>query len=337
MPKRKQEGIGVTMRCLLGLLVSMMVSNCSCSTQREIIPPLGPEAWSYEVGHANIPEGDAVINVSGGPDQTGTYLAVHHKTSSERSWPATFAVYSSGYIRLTPVADEAIPFGTSVVLGPAYWSGDVYFHNPKIAGIRVAGDLQDAEVLTITAIGQLGDMDVEYTIRLHEPNDKVASCDVAQRAKWRDSAILNADRNLAHEAFKIVQFSSMFFDSTYHDADSVAYIGSNGYVSAEFANMSALVFSDPLPLKEPWLEVAHSDDEGWQGPTPSVSVMLSDSVDVSEYTPQGWVTHTDNQNDDNVGVWLNWDKAPATFETGDMVTNNYTVTASTTPHAVPVE
>jgi len=315
----------------------MMLSNCSCSTQPDFTEPVGPETWSYEIGHANIPEGNMTISINNGPNQSGSFLALHHAIASGKSWPATFSIYSSGYMRLVPVTEPATHFGTSVILGPAYWSGYMYFHNPKIDTVHVEGDLQDADVITITALGHLGSLDVEYTIHLSKPSDELVSCKVTQVAKWCENVTINANRLESHQGFKLFQFSSMFVDGNYHDANSARYNSAYGFVATELSNNNGLVFSNPNPLGEPWLEVAHTDTDGWQGATPSVLVALDNTAFVSEYTPQGWVTQTQDENDDNVGVWLNWDSSPTTYKAGDKITSNYTITASCTPHSIPVE
>ena len=322
------------------IALSMVLSNCACSTSSqpqttEPTEPAGTAEWSFEVGHANIPEGDVRIKVNDGDEQAGSYLAIHHRSAGGTSWPACFAIYSSGYFRLAPVTDKATSFGTSIVLGPSYWSAYRYFHNPKLDSVRVEGSLQDSEVLEITATGRLGAMDVEYRIRLHRPSDQATTCDVTETGKWVDETVLDSSKKVTHQAFKIVQFSSMYLDGTYHDANFARYIGRDGYVAADLTNPDALVFTDPLPMREPWLEVAHTDKEGWQGATPSVCVTLRGNSFAPEFTPQGWVAATNNQNDDNVGIWLNWDKAPMRFVVGDKVEGSFTVTASADPHAIP--
>ena len=51
-------------------------------------------------------------------------LEIAHLSLASNSRPTVAVLYASGYVRLKPNLDPdpAIPFGTSVVLGPAYWS-----------------------------------------------------------------------------------------------------------------------------------------------------------------------------------------------------------------------
>lgn len=271
------------------------------------------------------------VTVNGGPAQTGRYVAVHHATADGLNWPAVFSIYSSGYLRLSPIVGGKTQFGTSVVLGPAYWSGGTYYHNPAINAVSITGDFRVAETLTVTAVGRLGNADVEYVILLHRPEGEATSCQVTQRATWRNDTKIDAKHSAKHEGFKVVQFSSMFVDDTYHDADSVRYVSAAGPVAMPLVNQDGVLFAEPAPLHEPWLETTHSDAEGWQGATPSVSATLHTSTIPAQYTPQGWVTQTDNENDDNVGAWINWDNVPAKFFAGNQASNTYTLTASASP------
>ena len=84
--------------------------------------------------------------------------------------------------------------------------------------------------------------------------------------------------------------------------------------------------NNPSPLVEPWVELIHSDSNGWQSATPSVRIALEGATAL-DYVAQGWVTQTADHNDDNVGAWLNWQNAPATLQAEQVLEATYSITA----------
>jgi hypothetical protein len=282
--------------------------------------------WSFEIAHANIPQPDIPIYVNGELKGQGNLFVIHRKiVGVGEVHPAIVALYSSGYLRVTPLSDPGSPFGTSVILGPAYWSGGVYNHNPSLSEIRLRGDLQGGVLVYLRAKGKNGDFDVSYKITIDTRCFEQDICQVDQEATALASFSIDEDRQQKHEGFKLVQLSSMYLDSFYHDADFAHCMGKNGYHRVDLVNTTGFLFPEADQLLEPWLEIGHSDQSGWQGATPSVQIYPIDALD--QISVQGWSTATDNPNDDNIGAWLNWDDVPPNWQPGTTCHTQYQVVA----------
>jgi hypothetical protein len=111
----------------------------------------------------------------------------------------------------------------------------------------------------------------------------------------------------------------MYIDDVFHDADALHFVGAAGHHERLLSSATGggLLFPTPETMGEPWLEMAHKAREGWQGATPSLSIALLDSALVRQCTPQGYLAPTVDPNNDNVGAWVNWDQAQATWQPGD--------------------
>lgn len=263
-----------------------------------------------------------------------------HKVSGVNSWPTVAAFYSSSYIRLKEAVSPDTNFGTSFILGPAYWSNG-YHHNPQIERIEISGSLHLGP-LTLKLTGRNDDFDVTYDITMYQPiaqNDRNMIMHVIQTYECRNPVMIDANKQTDHEGFKLTQFSSMHVDAVYHDADAARYIGRDGNVTnRNFLDLlaSQFIFTNPQPMGQPWLECAHTDDQGWQGNTPNVRIKLEDIV-LQECTPQGWFNLDTNPNNDNIGLWVNYDAAAPNWSVGDKKTISYWVVAQNNPFDLATE
>ena len=252
-------------------------------------------------------------------------------------YPETAAIYNTGYARLTP---PGLPYGSSFILGPAYRedvnhdgneANDRYFHNLQITRIDIdtssatpSGPLH----IVITANDYTSNwsghhFDITHQILLEEPTASSAIMHVTQTQTVAADAgtfyISTARQSHPkHEGFKWAQISSMYIDGYYHDSDSARYVNSTNVeqiVSFGGAACDALIFSSPSPLSplNPWVQARHSDSAGWQGNTSNTTIRLSDPNLAAQTTSQGYFTCSTDYNNDNVGLWLNDDSAPASF------------------------
>jgi hypothetical protein len=278
-----------------------------------------------------------------GVDQGSTYLLQFGHLKSANDWPTIAAIYNTGYVRLTP---PGLPFGTSFILGPAYWdSNNNYVHNIQISQIDIdttsatpTGSLR----LTIRARDYKSSLwpnyrlDITYEITLPDPTADSTTMVIRQTYVVINAFSLSANRQASHEGFKHVQFSSMYINDNYHDSDSANYIDSNTVEClVAFAGLGCnkSIFDSPLPLsaRYRWAQLRHSDDVGWQGNTPNAIIQLADSELAKQTTPQGYITCSANFNDDNVGLWLNHDSAPSAFSPGASSTIEYVLIAQDNP------
>jgi len=202
------------------------------------------------------------------------YGTVHHA-------PQYAALHlRDSYLRLNYGPDAG--WGTSVILLPIYWSDGVCHHGGRVqASWRV-----DGHALTLDLRGRIGGLRVSLHATLAPP--KATRIVATVYVECSGDASLDARPG---EAFKPVMLSSMRVSSTHWDA------------------LSAHVDGRPLSLpRGGWI---HRDPRQrartfgllggtslWKRNAPTVHVELDEPLPVS-----GWVTHSEDPNDDNVGLW----------------------------------
>ena len=270
-------------------------------------------------------------------------LEIAHLTDDGTDQPTVAVLYASGYVRLKPNADPIppIPFGTSAVLGPAYWSGGVYHHNPTLESVYVATGWLPNGPLRLRIIGTNGNLAVEYEVTVPAPSDHLTRWHVAQTYTATTGITLDAGRLANHEGFKLAQFSSMFVNQSgscgggsggCHDADGARYIATDGARrQVAFANVGGgWVFSSTNALGDVWLDALHGDDQSWQGNTPNVRLALDALPAAGTITPQGWISTTTDPNQDNVGLWLH-DDGVTGWSAGQSASTGYWILAQDDP------
>ena len=276
---------------------------------------------------------------------TAYHLKFGHKSGGV--WPEIAVVYNTGYVRLTPLG---LPYGTSFVLGPAYWdSNETYTHIIQISRVDIktpSGSLDGPIELKIYARDFNSSrwpnyyIDITYQITLPVPALDSTQMNVTEKFTVANGFSLSSSRQTSHEGFKWLQFSSMYIDSTYHDSDGAFYVDRNEKI--QIANFSEVGCNTTLfpshqgfSSNTPWVEVLHRDDASWQGNTPNTIFQLNTTSLADQITMQGYIVCTSDPNDDNVGVWLNNDIAPTLFNTGDMGSIDYTLIAQDNPKEPP--
>ncbi|MCP4185897.1 MAG: hypothetical protein GY761_21760, partial [Hyphomicrobiales bacterium] len=279
--------------------------------------------WVIEMCKENAAIGLPMeITLDGVVQNSGHRLVrVYHQSENDLGVPQVMVLYSSGFLRLKQNADPnpAIPFGSSFILGPAYWSGDTYNHNPQLESLKIDTSWLPSSSLRIQASGQNQAFDVSYDLTLPPPRDRQTRLHVSQTyTATTNIAIDTAHRNMA-EGFKLLQFSSMYINegescngepAGCHDSNAVRFIG-NDLVRQQvaFADLSLgnNILTTTTPIGSTWLDLLHTDDTGWQGNTPNVRVALDELPNDHTITPQGWIEADTNPNNDNVGLWLHDD------------------------------
>jgi len=247
-------------------------------------------------------------------------LDLGHKVEGVNSWPIVAAIYASGYVRLKECREPDINFGTSFVLGPAYWEGGIYHHHPQIKEAHINTGGTSSSPLSLEIIADMEHLNITYNITMSEPTREDIELDVEQIFEVVNPFVLDKSRFENHEGFKLVQFSSMYIDDYYHDSDAVRYIDETEKlvaVKCQEIGKGRLIFDDPQKVGRNWFECMHSDDEGWQGNTPNCVILLDDPLLATECTPQGWIRDTSDPNDDNVGLWIHLDNASLEWNIGD--------------------
>jgi hypothetical protein len=269
------------------------------------------------------------ILVDGVSKGNAALVRIYHQSQSG-TMPQVAVVYASGYIRLKQNADPApsIPFGTSFVLGPAYWTDvSTYHHNPQLNRLEVDTTWLPTAPLRMKAQGTNHDFTVAYEMMLPPPSDSLTRLHVTQTYTATAGITIDSTRRAEHQGFKLVQASSMFIneggpcDGGYadcHDSSGARFIGNDlARQQTAFTRITipGFIFTNPVPLGSTWLDMLHTDDQSWQsstgadtsGNTPNVRIVLDDLPANYTITPQGLIGATTDPNDDNVSLWLHDD------------------------------
>ncbi len=246
-------------------------------------------------------------------------LRVYHQSQAWPGTPQVAVIYASGYVRLKHNADppKGIPFGTSFILGPAYWPDtSTYYHNPQLDRFEIDTSRLPNSPLVMQATGTNHDFAVAYELLMPPPRDRQTRLHVTQT--FTATATINIDptRQAEFQGLKLVQASSMYINEgetcdggneDCHDSDAVRTIGSNlARQQVAFRDVAPdhLIFAEPVSLGSTWLDVLHSDDDSWQGNTPNARMALDALPEIYTVTPQGWIGVTSDPNNDNVSLWF---------------------------------
>ena len=311
---------------LLGFLVQALAWPTPAPGSCSLIYP-STAGWAIELCPTD-PSVPATMQVTldGGAKGLAARVAVYHDTDDALTQPQVAVVYASGFVRLKQNADP-IPFGTSVVLGPAYWplGAVAEEYNPTLTSLSIDTSELPTGPLRLTAAGANAAFDVAYEMALPPPRDRQTRLHVIQSYTANAAVTVDPARTANAEGFKLVQLSSMFIpegnchggQSECHDSDGARYLGDDGERhQSSFASLTlpGFVIASPGPLGSTWLDATHGDDSSWQGNTPNLRVALDVAATAPgpTVTPQGWIDSTTDPNDDNVGLWLHDDDPAVT-------------------------
>lgn len=287
----------------------------------------GPEnGWAIETctSDPNITTPmDVALN--GTTQGQAALVRIYHQSQNDPGSPQVTVIYASGFIRLKQNADPAtpIPFGSSFVLGPAYWADSTtYYHNPQLTSLEIDTSWLPTGPLRMQAMGNNQNFDVFYELTMPPPRDRQTRLHVNQIYTATTAVTIDPTRRSEAQGFKLVQISSMFINeggscdggqTDCHDSNGARFIGNDlARHQVAFNNItpSAFIFSSTIPLGSTWLDALHKDNTSWQGNTPNVRIALDSLPTDHSITPQGWISATTNPDDDNVGLWLH-DDGPA--------------------------
>ncbi|MGC1376531.1 MAG: carbohydrate binding domain-containing protein, partial [Anaerolineales bacterium] len=298
------------------------------------------------------------VLVNGVSQGSAALVRIYHKTQSGSGVPQVAVIYASGYVRLKQNTDPtpSIPFGTSFILGPAYWpSSSTYYNNPQLTQLAIDTTWLPNAPLRMSAQGATHDFSVTYQMELPPPQDRQTRLHVTQTYTATAAVTIDPTRQSDRQGFKLVQASSMYINeggscndgvtvfTDCHDSNAARYIGSDGALhQVPFSGVtpSSFIFATPVPLGNTWLDVLHTDDLSWHsatgasGNTPNARIALDELPAGHTITPQGWIDPSTNPNNDNVGLWLN-DSAAASWTTGQSGSVGYWLLAQDNPPDPP--
>lgn len=143
----------------------------SCFTEGEKIFDDG--IWWIEEDRSEPHLGWMEVYVDGEYKGECRRLDFGHKVEGVNSWPTVAAIYASGYIRLKECREPDVNFGTSFVLGPAYWEGGIYHHHPQIKEAHINTGGASTSLLSLEIIADMEHLNITYNILMSEPTREV--------------------------------------------------------------------------------------------------------------------------------------------------------------------
>ena len=193
----------------------------------------------------------------------------------------------SGYLRLIPTADSG--WGTSVVVMPAFWEGGEYHQGAPVHAEGMDVDVAEGR-LTLRLRGRIGGLEVRLGVTLRDPAGGAIRAEVEART---EGTVQLDDR--PREAFKPVMLSSMRISGTQWDAQGVVTDDAEHAIPAEGWMLAGPIEARTFGLR--------GGDSEWKPRAPTVLIEWPEPVAVA-----GWVTRSEDPNDDNLGLWAATDE-----------------------------
>ncbi len=324
------------------LLVSSAVAFASPSGALGDCTTIFPaqSGWAVEMCATDVsPLVPMAVVVNGVPRGNAVGVLVSRASADPGHMPQVAVFTSDGYLRLKPVdrLNNQIQFGSSFVLGPAYWQGGDYKHHPQLTHFDINTSRLPA-ALDLNASGTNAALNVSYGMSLTS-NAHETRLHVTQSALAQSDIAIDAGRTAEGEGYKPVQFSSMFitegtpcFGGQYtncNDANVVRFLAQDGSevrIGLKDITPPSFVVTPTAPLKDQIVELLQTSGVTWQhGPTPNVRLLLDDAP--SNFSVRGYVSPaSDPAAGDNVGLWVqDNDRAATGFRAGDRATIGYTL------------
>lgn len=351
-------------RTLPGLALIALALSLSCPR----VPPsseiFNNGQWIIAPQNASIPEAPFEYRVDGNIRGTTKLLTFASRVAGSLQYPQVFVINSSGFLRIKAGADPAppLPFGQSIVLGPAIFGtsasfpATTLFFNPQVQTVSVNTsqlNIDGTGTLLIQIIANDSNlpanstktnqiMNLTWNITLHEPTNTETQVDVAGDFTFTEAFTPDPVRTAEFQSFRLYQISSMYIDDARHDVDALRYRDAGGIAQLSYApNLAEMLLPQPptaLDSANPIFESLHTDDNGApNGNTPSyrITVMQTTGPLTGAITPRAFFAASNNVNDDNLGAWLHQDPSLAIIPAGTMGTIDYSIVATTDPLPVP--
>ena len=315
--------------------------------------------WVIKKLQKPIPEAPFEVLIDGKPMGTTKLLSFARHVPNTDRFPQVLALYSSGYLRLKAGDDPTppLPFGQSIVLGPAIsgtstsFSNKTLFFHPQIQRVaintsQINKDDTNSLLIKITASNSKLShdstktnriMNLAWTLTLNEPSDQTTMLNVAGTFEFTEDVIPDPLKTAVADSMRLLQISTMFIDNLRHDVDAFRFRNSDGVVTVDYdsALPDSLLPVTPSSLHPETLrfDSLHTDDVGQpNGNTPSYRITINSTAGPisGPITVRAFFNSSQNLKDDNLGLWA-FQQPSERIEKGTMGNINYTVIASTCP------
>ena len=199
---------------------------------------------------------------------------------SETDFPQYAALHlESGYFRMNYGPGSG--WGTSIILLPSFWEKGIYYQGAPISCTWIT----EGSELLLSFTGNISSLNISGNICMAPPTQNLLSATIS----------INVDGNLEldnrpGEAFKLMMLSSMHISTNMWDTQ-LAYVASQSFEIPE----EGWIIQPPAQGRIFGLKGGTSD---WKLNAPSIEVTLDQPMQIT-----GWVTPSNDPNDDNVGFW----------------------------------
>lgn len=185
----------------------------------------------------------------------------------------------SGYFRMNYGPGSG--WGTSIILLPSFWEKGIYYQGAPISCTWIT----EGSELLLSFTGNISSLNISGNICMAPPTQNLLSATIS----------INVDGNLEldnrpGEAFKLMMLSSMHISTNMWDTQ-LAYVASQSFEIPE----EGWIIQPPAQGRIFGLKGGTSD---WKLNAPSIEVTLDQPMQIT-----GWVTPSNDPNDDNVGFW----------------------------------
>lgn len=242
-------------------------------------------------------------------------------------WPESFVDQGNGsYFR---VSMDGLGYGTSVVGCPGFRTMAHMHFIPTPRRMEISGD---PESCTIRNEGTLHERDREVArVRgrrtWHRPPDGrgPVTVDVHSELEILENLPLStATEFLGKDRFRWFMLSSMYVNDITYDGNLLRFEDADGrlreisisehYRVNHRKRWDGHLFETPVPVGD-WLELVKTTGSTWLPRSPGIRYDLEDTGGM-QLGVQGWWSGSDNPDDDNLNVWLEWLDPPRVLEPG---------------------
>lgn len=267
------------------------------------------------------------LSVGGVPSGNFSELKVYR--AFEGGMPQAFSVKGNGALLATTPPTGV--FGGTFHL-TQYWD---CFDGPSPSLAFLALDIEPAtgNARQLNARGRISNGDSleasDLSLKFEVDNDSTARIDVRYTLYALRDLCLDPFRRELKDAFRAVRITSNYLSPTVHENDGVRVVGVvgkvcdccdcyklSGSICSDFVNTTDYVYSSPIRLANETIFLLHSHIGPANTPTLKITVK---SPSKKKLSVQGFVTETDDPNEENVEVWINWDKAKKNYRAGKKI------------------
>jgi hypothetical protein len=242
-------------------------------------------------------------------------------------WPESFVDQGNGsYFR---VSNDGVGYGTSVVGCSGFRTLAETHSIPCPKGVTITGDPDQFTVLAEGTFEERG-MCVatsRSTRTWYRPPDGrgPVRVDLSTTLEIQEKLPLSTARDIVgKDLFRWYMLSSMYVNDVTYDSNLLRFEDADGeaweisiseaYNVNSSKRRSGHLFERPVPLGS-WLELVKTTGSTWLPRSPSIRYDVVDS-DGMQLGVQGWWSGSDNPDDDNLNVWLEWIDPPRSLEPG---------------------